>query len=174
MLGKYNMAITQQQDSEKLRMQEIDRVLSQASLADVNKDIESYRKGKREPAWYVPLGHKSFAAVTRAVDQYALYMFLYSGASEVMHSSSYDQHVKMSKDEATSRTQITFQPIRSIEGFQTVLRFALVIAISTFRKILKQYRPGELEAFGRKYVENWQKEFLDFPKIDVKVQNARI
>jgi len=85
-----------------------------------------------------------------------------------MHTSSYDHHVTIGKGE------LTFQPIRSLEGFENVLRFTVSVALFTFRKVLEVYRNGELPAFSRKYLENWQKEFMDFPPITFNVQSSRL
>ena len=153
----------------KQQLQDIDRVLSQPKFAEINKDFDKHRKGKRyDPAWYVPLGQRRFGMIARSVGKGSLYTIVYSGASEVMHTSSYDQHVKIGKGE------LTFQPIRSLEGFESVLRFSLAIALFTFRRILQEYRDGELPLFGRKYVEKWQKEFINFPQIKFETESTRI
>jgi hypothetical protein len=70
--------------------------------------------------------------------------------------------------------ELTFQPIRSIEGFESVFRFAVAIALSTFRRVLEEYRDGELPLFGRKYVEKWQQEFINFPKFKFEAKVTRI
>jgi hypothetical protein len=156
-------------DSGAQQIQDIDKVLSQPRLAEVDKDFDAHRKGKTfDPAWYVPLGPRSFRAIARAVNQGPLYTFLYSGASEVMHASSYERHILIGKGE------ITFQPIRSMEGFGNVMHFSVTIAFSTFRKILAEYRAEELPAFSRKYKENWQRDFMNFPKITYETKTTRI
>ncbi len=156
-------------ESAKQQIQDIDRVLSQPKFATISSDIEKHRNGKRfDPAWYVPLGERTLRAMSGAVGKASQYVFVYSGASEVMHTSSYEHHVKIGSGE------VTFQPIRSVEGFGNVFRFSAIIALSTFRRILEEYRPGEITAFRRKYSEKWQKEFINFPQITVKVETTRI
>jgi hypothetical protein len=156
-------------DTAKGQLKEIDRVLSQPKFATISSEIEKYRNGKRfDPAWYVPLGERTLRAMARTVGKTAQYVFVYSGASEVMHTSSYEHHVNFAPG------QVTFQPIRSVEGFGNVFRFSTIIALSTFKRILEEYRPGEVTAFRRKYTENWQEEFSNFPKITVKVETTRI
>jgi len=170
MLNNMGLPISNEvRDSAKARIKEIDRILSQPTLAVFNADFEQRRKGKAfDPAWYVPLGERSLGTMSKKVEKAALYLFLYGGASEVMHTSSYEHHVKFGSGEAT------FEPIRSVEGFRNVFYFTLNVAIPTFRRILREYRPGELEAFARKYVEKWQKEFMNFPKIEVRQETSRI
>jgi len=85
-----------------------------------------------------------------------------------MHVSNYGHHVRF------RRGEVIFQPIRSVEGFENVFRFSTINALLTFRRILDQYRPGELPAFRRKYMEKWQREFISFPQITVKVETTRI
>jgi hypothetical protein len=106
--------------------------------------------------------------MAEAVDKLSQYTILYSSASEVMHASSFERHIALAKGE------ITFQPIRSVEGFETALRFSVGDALSTYRKILQEYRPSELEVFAKKYKENWQTHFMNFPDIKVEVNPIRI
>jgi hypothetical protein len=156
-------------NSAKGTLQETDRVLSQAKFAAVNDDFETCRKKRgREPAWYVPLGITSVGAMSRAVGRYSLYVMLYSGASDVMHTSNYGHHFQI----GTGR--LTLQPIRSLEKFENVLRFSNSLAIHTFQRILEKYRPEERAAFARKYAENWRHEFLNFPKIEYRPTHTEI
>ena len=156
-------------EASKNELQEIDRILSQPKFAVISNDIEKHRGGKRfDPPWYFPLGERSLLTMARTVDKTSQYVLLYSGASEVMHVSNYGHHVRF------RRGEVIFQPIRSVEGFENVFRFSTINALLTFRKILDQYRPGELPAFRRKYMEKWQREFISFPQITVKVETTRI
>lgn len=155
------------QSSKKL-IEQIDGVLAQPQLAPINSHFEQYRKQKgREVAWYVPIGLPSFAAVARAVKRQAYYVIFYSIASEVMHSSSYDRHIILGE-------KLTIQPIRWMDQFQPIFHFSLSMAISTFMAALREYRPAELVNFGRKYVEKWQKDFLEFPKIIYKPEVTEV
>lgn len=156
-------------DSAKEQIREIDRVLSQPKFAVISKDIETHRNGKAfDPAWYVPLGERNLRTMSQTVDKASQYVFVYTGASEVMHTSNYEHHVKIGSGE------VTFQPIRSLEGFESAFRFTMIMAISTFRRVLREYRAGELASFARKYMEKWQKEFMDVPRIKVKPETSRI
>jgi len=156
-----------QQSKEQLN--KIENALSQPKLAVVNAEFEKLAgKRHREPAWYVPLGPRSLRAIAKAVDRLGEHMTLYSTASQVMHGSSYEQHISIGKGE------ITFQPIRSLEGFETVLRFSIAAALATYRKVLQEYRPGELENFSQKYREKWQRDFMSIPKITVSTNSVHI
>lgn len=156
-----------QQSREQLK--EIEKVLSQRKLAGVSADFEKLAgKRNREPAWYLPLGPRTLRGVAEAVDRLGEYMTLYSTSSQVMHGSSYEQHISIGKGE------ITFQPIRSLEGFETLLRFSVAGALATYRKVLQEYRPGELENFARKYAEKWKRDFINIPKITINTNTVHI
>ncbi len=155
-------------EAEK-QLAQIEEVLSKPKFAEVNAHFDSLRgKKKHDPHWYAPFGPRNLREVAQAVERLAEYTILYSITSRVMHGSSYEQHI------ALGRGEITFQPIRSLEGFENVFRFSVANALATYRKVLHEYRYGELENFSRKYVEKWQKYFLNFPPIKVKVDPIRI
>lgn len=153
----------------KEQIREVDRILSQSAFAAIDKDFDQHRKGRRnDAAWYVPLGQRNLSTMSAAVGRKSLYALLYSGASDVMHTSNYGHHIKFGEN------VLTVQPIRSAEGFETVFRFSLGIALHTFMKILDKYRPGERKAFSRKYAENWRQEFMNFPKIIYKAETMDV
>jgi Family of unknown function (DUF5677) len=153
----------------KKQLERIEEALSKPKFARVSAHFDSLRGRKKyEPTWYAPFGPRNLREVAAAVDRLAEYTILYSIASQVMHGSSYEQHIAIGKGD------ITFQPIRSLEGFENVFRFSAANALATYRKVLHEYRYGELENFSRKYVEKWQKHFLNFPPINVKVSPIQI
>jgi uncharacterized protein DUF5677 len=156
----------QARDSDKTKILEINRALSQPKYAAINKEFDEHRKGKRyDPAWYAPLlpkGQRSLGAISRAVGRESQYRLLYSGASEIMHASNYGHHVKLADG------KLTLFPIRFLQGFEIVLSFSLSTAIHTYMRVLKRYRPDELPNFGRKYLENWQNEFRNMPKVQYR------
>ncbi len=148
-------------ESAKKQIEDIDRVLSQSKFVEVNKEFEQFSKQKKhDVAWYVPLGKKSFRAIAREVGMGSMYELFYSSASGVMHTSSYDQHVKFGMGE------VTFQPIRHLEDFQQVLHFSVSMAQHAYRRVLEVYRNGELPAFSKKYMEKWRRESINFLKIE--------
>lgn len=168
MMDKSDLPVSDKlREDARRQIQDIDRVLSQPKFAAICKDFETHRKGKHDPAWYAPLGQRSFASITRKIGSGSQYVILYSGASEVMHTSSYEHHVKFGD-------KLTFQPIRSLERFEHVWRFSVGPALSTFRRILEEYRPGELRAFSLKYVEKWQEEFMNFLQIKYETSTTSI
>jgi hypothetical protein len=160
-------------DSATTRAKEIDEALSKPKYSGINKEFDECRKGKRyDPAWYAPLlpkGQRTLAAISKAVGRESLYRLLYSGASEVMHSSNYGHHLEYSDG------KLTLLPIRLLKGFDITLSFSLSIAIHTYRRVLGTYRPAELSSsFPRKYLENWRTEFRNMPKIRYRSDDEEI
>jgi hypothetical protein len=152
--------------SDRKHIQAIDQILAHPELAGSNADFDAAktrRKIKHDLAWYATLGSRNFAAVARETGNAALYAILYSGASEVMHSSSDDQHVHFAEG------KLMMKRIHSLSGFESVFRFSVSITLALYRKILQEYRPGELQTFSRKYVEVWQKQYMHFLKINYEV-----
>lgn len=164
-MGKYGLNVTDEIRGRSLQqIQEIDQILAKPELAVINADFDAAKaKRPRDVAWYVPLGVQNFAAIARATGNSALYVILYSAASEVMHSSSDDQHVQLEEG------RLTIKQIRSLAGFEPVFRFSVSIALDLYRTILQSYRPGELPAFSRKYLEQWQKRYLNFVRIKYEI-----
>lgn len=169
-MGKYHSSLSDEiKGKAKQQAQEIDHILANPKLAPINADFEAAklkRRLKRDVAWYVPLGHANFAEIARATGHRSLYAILYSGTSEVMHSSSDDHHVEFEAG------KLTIKPIRSFVGFELVFRLSVSIALDLYRNILNEYRPGELPAFSRKYVEEWQKHYMT--ELRIKYQTAQV
>jgi hypothetical protein len=178
MMRDAGLPITDQlKNTARSQVSEIDRILAQSTFAPIDAEYEALRDTRpSDRSWYVPLGERNLRTMCKTIDiasqprnRVALYVFVYAGASDAMHASSYEHHIKFG-----AGGQVTFEPIRSIEGFGTVLRFATILAMSTFRKALSAYRPDELANFGRKYAEKWKREFMNFPSIAIKRETTRI
>jgi len=46
-----------------------------------------------------------------------------------------------------------------------LINFVCASAFATYRKVLERYRPGELSAFERKYLEDWREPFLNIKDV---------
>jgi len=158
---------TMQGEGAKL-IAEIDRVLAQADLKDENKALEDYKVskgGKFEPRWYAPFlvasrRNVSVRQVAVEVGRLHEYELFYSLSSEVMHSTKHTHHIKFKAD------QIHFEPLRHLEGISQVLNFAIATIIRIYMKVLEHYRPGEIGAFRRKYVEDWRQAFRSIKSVN--------
>jgi hypothetical protein len=143
------------------QLPEIDRVLALPKFAQINADFDKLRRGKNDVSWYRPLGAQNLREIAEAVGKLAEYVLVYSGASEVMHGSNYEDHVEFAAG------RINFEPIRYLEDFGSVYHCCVTFTFATYRRILEIYRPDELPAFSRKYKEKWQKDYLVIPKITI-------
>lgn len=149
-------------------LKDIDRVLSQAEFAVASQAFDrcARESGNGDRAWYVPLGPQSVRGILSAVGRSAEYAIFYNAWSETMHSSNYEQHVRMGKG------TVTFEPIRHLSGFRSLFTFTAATVLHTYRKVLEHYRPGELPAHSRKYLENWQKALMEVPTIQYEVTTS--
>jgi len=146
----------------KNQVQEIDRVLSQARFVAVRDEFRDWKKRNgRRPAWHSPLGVTDLRNMAINVNKEPLYVFLYGPGSEVMHASNYGQHIRMQSG------RITFYSIRHPKEFSTKVRLTATIAIDIFMKMLHEYREGECARFGQKYVEKWQRAFMNIPELKI-------
>lgn len=148
-------------DQAARTLKDIDRVLSQTAFAVASQAFDKCapKSGKCDKPWYLPLGPRSVSGILSAVGRSAEYTIFYSTWSETMHSSNYAQHVRVGQG------TITFEPIRHLSGFRSLFTFTAATVLHTYRKILEHYRPGELPAHSRKYLENWQKGLMEVPTI---------
>ena len=169
-MGKYNLKVTDDlKQKSKHQAQEIDRILATPELSSIDAEFETAktkRRSKRDVAWYVPLGPQNFAEITRITGHRSLYAILYSGASEVMHSSNDSQHVEFEAG------KLVIKPIRSFAGFELIFRFSVGIALDLYRRVLEEYRPGECPAFSRKYIEEWRKHYMT--ELKIKYETAQV
>ncbi|MGE0407510.1 MAG: DUF5677 domain-containing protein [Candidatus Korobacteraceae bacterium] len=151
-------------DEGKHQSEEIDRVLSQDRFAAIRQDFLDWKKqNKRQPSWYSPLGVSDLRTMAKAVGKEPLYEIVYGPGSEVMHASNYGQHISFNAN------KISFHSIRHPKQFSFVVRMTGIFAITVFRRVLAEYREGELQSrFGLKYLEKWQQAFMNIPRIDVK------
>jgi hypothetical protein len=169
-IEKSGLPITDEMANQaKEQVQELDELLSKPPFANVSADFDRVRgRRKYDPAWYVPLGPRNLGEIAEDVNRRSQHAILYSVGSQVMHASSYEGHIAIGKG------NITFQPVRSLQGFDAVLRPSLTDALATYRRVLEAYRPEELLAFRRKYTEKWQRLFLSVPTIKAQVEPISI
>ncbi len=151
----------------KAQIAEIDRVLAQPVFQPMNKAFEQRRRPDgSDVEWYRPLGFRSIGAVMEDVGKTAEYSVFYASLSAAMHSSDYLKHFKLGNG------KVTFEPIRHPQEFVWLFRFSIATAFHTFRQVLHQYRPGEIEVLNRKYRENWRKAYMEVPSVKYEVTSS--
>jgi hypothetical protein len=145
------------------QLAEIDRILSQPELVIIDSQFDIAKGNKKhDPHWYQVLGVKSIRELSSSVGRLPEYEVFYGKGSQVTHSASYRDHLKFSENE------VTFKQVRNLEGFHLLMHATVTNALRTYQDILKKYRPGELPAFSRKYVEDWRDPFFSTKQFEYK------
>lgn len=150
------------EDEGKKQLDEIEDFLRKDEFKEVNDEIENLRKKSKrpyDPPWYAKFGVSSVRQMAIRLNKLHEYELIYSGTSEVMHSSKDSSHISFEED------FMRFKPIRSLDGVSELLNFSLSTIINIYILVLKTYRPGELPSFGKKYAEKWRGPFLNIPNI---------
>ena len=110
-------------------------------------------------------GINSIAKMAEAVGRREEYDTFYAHSSELVHSSSYREHIEIS-----SNRNVTLHSIRSLENVSELVSFAVPIILKTYRSILNHYRPGEVSRFDHKYTRDWRKAFVETVNTNVEYQ----
>lgn len=139
----------------------IDSLLTRNGWNQINLEFDK-RKPKKTGAdtyWYKMLGITSIRQLAEQVGRLGEYDLFYSRSSQVMHATSYRDHVQFSKG------AVSFEPIRQLKDMHNLLRFITSVAVSSYMSVLKHYRRGELSHFRRKYMRDWRGTFLNIPTV---------
>jgi hypothetical protein len=142
-------------------LSKIDSLLTRNGWKEINLEFDR-RKDKKTGAeryWYRMLGITSIRQLAEQVGRLGEYDLFYSRSSEVMHATSYRDHIQFDKG------IVFFEPIRQLKDMHNLLRFITSVALSTYMSVLKHYRCGELSHFTRKYVRDWRGAFLNIPTV---------
>jgi hypothetical protein len=145
------------------RLREINELLAKEPFAQANAELEKARGSRQyEPPWHKPLGEKSVRGIAKSLNRLHEYEIFYVQSSEMMHASRHAPHIKIQKG------HVKLEPIRHLDGLDTILRFTLSIVFHTYRKVLDQYRPGQLTEFNARYIRDWREAFTIMPNIQYK------
>lgn len=150
---------TDQQRVEQLQQEashdvtQIDQLLTSPSYNAINDAFDNYWNRSYDPPWHAPCGVQSIRQLVEELDLLHEYDVLYSSLSSITHSSCFKQHVAVQGD------VIVFEPIRYLESIDFVFNLALSVSFRVYRQILQFYRPGEVDNFNRKYIEEWRGAF---------------
>lgn len=142
---------------------EVNRILAQPELADVDHEFDKARgKRKRDPNWYEICGAKSIRDIARLVDRLVEYEFFYVTGAQVAHSASYKSHLLFTDG------RVTFKPVRHLENINQLLTFTVVSVVQAYKMVLAYFRPEELEAFARKYAEDWRDAVMSIKRVEYR------
>lgn len=145
------------------QLAEVNRILAQPELAAIDTEF-SLAKGKKknDPEWYQLDGPKSIRQLADKVGRLPEYEFFYSKGSRVSHTGAYKDHIRFSNNE------VQFKPIRHLADVNMLLNYLVTIVMGTYKKVLTRYRPGEVTALMKKYMEDWRDPFINTISINYK------
>jgi hypothetical protein len=139
----------------QLHLKEVNRILAQPRFRPIDDAFTATRKGKRktDPEWYSLLGYRSLRKLAHAMGRIAEYECFYAKGSSITHSASYKDHL------AFHGKEVRFKPVRHIAEIDSIVKALGTTAFTTYRNILRKYRPGELPSFNRQYFREWSEPF---------------
>ena len=155
------------------RMREITAFLARRSWRDTNSRFCFTSRGKkrklrpgRDLPWYKvgrPGSYRTMAKDLGREDE----------AHNLYRSLSYTTHaLRIKAQAALDGNVVRFEPIRGVEGFKQAFTMALNLAFGTYRRILEDYRPDEVERFSQVYVDRWRAAFMSIPDIHIETEDA--
>lgn len=148
------------------------KVLAKEQIAGINEALKCppldqidqiyssrYRRRNRDPEWYQCLGFESLYHVAKDLGHVASYELWYTRGSSIVHADSLAQQVTVRDGKAI------LKPIRNLENAHEVCAAIGQVALKTYRIILQHYRPLELPALQKKYLEDWRTIFRSSKKL---------
>ena len=88
----------------------------------------------------------------------------YTHYSNITHGLSLQQQLHFKPADR----QLIFDHIRTVDSLDQVLQMTFNYAVEIYQSVLGHYRHGELEAFWRKYREEWRGAMRSIPKVEKK------
>ena len=145
--------IQQLQQDALQEVAQIDQLLTSSTYDPINAAFDSFWNRSYDPPWHAPCGTPSIRRLAEDLKLLDEYDVFYSNLSSVTHASCFQPHVSVQD------SSVIFEPIRYLESIDFVLQLSLSVAFRLYRRILEFYRPGEVENFNRKYIEEWRQAF---------------
>jgi Family of unknown function (DUF5677) len=140
---------------------DLDRVLSTPTMSAINALYDKLRRRRRHDAeWYELDGAKSIRDIATQVGRVHEYDYFYSRGSTIAHTGSYADHLHFADG------QVRMKPVRHVADVYALINFIVFTALRSFRVLLLRYRPGEVNAFTKKYQEDWRNAAMNVPKIN--------
>jgi hypothetical protein len=155
-------------------VRQLDNVLARPEFSGINAKFETdYATRGFDRPWYEVYDPASQPRITireiaDEVGRLAEYQNFYGSFSGVTHGGD------MWKNVIFGGENIWVNPIREPQDIPRTTKFAVMLALRVFRMLLEQYRPGEIENFCRKYVNEWQRRFLKQYSVTVTPQDTLI
>lgn len=136
-------------------------LLASARFAAIDADFRTASK-RREPHWYaVGAGAvPSISAMAAALNRKAEYIGIYGPLSVATHGSDPVLHINVEKDGGVS-----VEPIRNPVKLGADFTLLVGMVLTTYRRLLQEYRPDEAAGFNTHYIDKWRPAFLSPPQV---------
>jgi hypothetical protein len=162
-----------QLDEIRNEIRQLDAILAQPEFSAINAKFEiDYAARGFDRPWYEVYGpgqpRITIRKIADDVGRLPEYQDFYSSFSGVTHGGD------MWKNIVFGGNTIWVNPIREPQDIPRTTKFAVIVALRVFKRLLEQYRPGELENFSRKYVNEWQQRFMKEYSVTVTPQDTII
>jgi hypothetical protein len=112
------------------------------------------------PKWHALCGVQSIRQIAKTVGRLPEYELFCAKGSQITQSASYKDHLRF------VGKRMIFKHVRQLESVNELLNFLVVTAITSYKHTLMRYRPGEVQAFSRKYLEDWRGPFLAIKSVN--------
>ena len=150
-------------ESEASRQDDdISAILTNSNNNLINDAFDKLKQRHFDVAWYRPSGPRSIGDMAKRLKLDAEYDVFYSQFSDISHAGAFEKHVKF------DGKAVIFEPIRSPEGIQTVVKVVATLAFRVFRLIIAKYFPQDMHSFKQSYITHWRTRFLSVPEVVVK------
>ena len=160
------ISLGQSQEELKSEVSLLESKLAHPDLRDVNGKFDDFisnsrRGGRKSPEWYQPFGPDTIRGMAKSLKKEGEYKVIYSQFSQNSHGLSFYRQISFGGSEG----KIGFEPIRSLDSIDEIFTWSFNFSIEIFRRIIKEYRSGEIDAFNRKYLEEWRASVTSVPVV---------
>ena len=165
---RFNAAWNAHEPEAEKEEKKVQVLLNSADFKSINDEFDRLkvpkngRRRKHDVNWYSLFsGPENFGNLCRQLGLHGHYDVLYNRTSKVAHATTFMQMVTHDKD------SLIFESIRNPKDMQGIILYGVSEAIFAYKLFLSKYRFGELPAFQRRYINEWQKPFFSVPKIEI-------
>jgi len=137
-------------------IENLESLLSQPNYQTVESEYQRLKKtNHRKPEWYSLFGGPhNLRELSRHVGRGAQYDILYRYWSQITHAGDLSRFLTR-----TNEGSPAFKPIRNLEDIKYVSGYAARQILSTTRKMLGKFRPGEERSFLKWYSQEISERF---------------
>ncbi len=114
---------------------------------------------KQEAPWYKLSGPSSICDMAERLNRRAEYEIFYRHYSNVMHGTSFQEHISISKG------KLYLDHIRSLKNSDVLLITTISTILKLYWMIIEYYRPNELEHFRKKFVSEWGEKIKSIKEV---------